>query len=648
MNKTHGWKLHALDRIRPDGWIRDFLLHQRDGLTGHLEVAGYPFHTKGWLVNHIPLGERGGSGWWPYEQYAYWIDGMIRAGILLGDDFLRAKARRQIDHVLNHPDADGYLGPDAMKTLNGTHGSERWPHAVFLRAVLADYDERPNKQTLKILVRHFLSKTALHETNRNVCNIEIMVWLYEQTGDKRMLDLALTSFRNWQKNEVKDGATLKNMLSGKRFGDHGPRHMELFKLGAVLYRVTGNREFLKASLNANRKLKRDHVLIDGVPSSTEHMRGIYSTAGHETCVITDYLWSLGFLLQATGDASIADDMEKICFNALPGAVTEDFRALQYFSGPNQVIAGPQTNHHPHGHATTHISFRPNPATECCPGNVHRAMPAFAGRMWMDDAKGGIVAALYGPSKVTIGKGKTAVTIHEETNYPFEDQIRFRFICKSPAKFAFTFRIPGWCKKPAVSINGERLKQKFASGKFATLKRTFKNGDVIELNLPREVRLSKGPENGVGLEWGPLVMSLGIEEKRSIVEEDKRSSPEFPAWTMEPASPWNYVLALDKNGKLPPVQIEKRLMIGNPWTAENAPIRIIVPARKVPGWKLKRMKKLVMKHGEHTRVHTGNIIFMPALPDEETLGKASPKTEKITLVPYGSTNLRVTWFPKVTA
>lgn len=643
MSRVHGWQEVSLGNVRPQGWIEAFLKQQREGLTGHLEVAGYPFNTKGWLSNNLPLGDRGGSGWWPYEQIAYWVDGMIRAGILLDDDFLKKKARRQIDHVLSSPDADGYLGPDAMKTLQGANGSERWPVAVFMRAIMADYDDRPSKQTLKKLVRHYLSGTATHDTNRNVCNIETMAWLYELTGDKRMLRLALASYENYQVNDVRDGATLKNMLSGKRIGDHGPRHMELFKLGALLYRVTGNKKFLKASLNANRKLIRDHVLIDGLPSTTEHLRGIYSTAGHETCVITDYLWSLGYLLLATGDAAHADAMEKICFNALPGAVTSDFRALQYFSGPNQVIAGPQTNHHPHGMASTHISFRPNPATECCPGNVHRAMPAYAGRMWLSDGRGGIIAALYGPSTVCVRAGAANVVITEETNYPFSDDITFRFQCSSAARLTFSFRIPGWCRKARLSVNGSPSKQRLKRGSFAAITRTFHDGDTVTLHLPKSLRTVEGPENSVGFEWGPIVMSLGIKEKRTIVTDD-RSTPEFPAWTMEPKSPWNYGVSV-KKGAMPD---GTQLVVSGSWNAKwevaDMPVKLRIPARRIPGWRLIRKRTFVQKNGDWMRIHKGDIAFMPSMPDERQRKEASKKVSMIELVPYGSTNLRVTWFP----
>ncbi len=639
-----GWREASLLAIQPAGWLRDSLKRQRKGLTGHLAVAGYPFDTKGWLHEEIPLGPRGGVGWWPFEQYAYWIDGQIRCGLLLGDGSLKKRARRQLDHVLSHPDKDGYLGPQALKALQGGRPSERWPHAVLFRAIMADYDERPSKTTLNRLVKHYLSETAPHDQTRNVCNVEIMAWLYERTGDERLRDLALKSYRSYQRKAGRSNATITKMLSDERAGDHGPTYMELFKLGAVLYRITGNRRYLRASCNAQRKLERDHVLADGVPSATEHMRGIYSEAGHETCVITDYLWSLGVLLAATGDTRYADAMERIVFNALPGAVTSDFKSLQYFSGPNQVVADAMSNHHPHGKGRAHISYRPNPATECCPANVHRALPAYIGRMWMTDEKGGIVAALLGPGKFETRINNRKVTIEQETDYPFDQRIKFSIRLRTSMNFKFSIRIPAWCHSARLWVNGRASKRELKPGSFVELRRQWKSGDVVELELPRECILRPGPEKSVSIEYGPLVLALPVDEERTIETGDDRSTSSFPAWSMRPVSAWNYGVQRRTLKKAFKEGAIERPLKGNPWDIEHTPIRLHVPARQIAGWRLQQKKKLVMKWGKHRHVVEGDMRFMPPLPSAAVRAKARKREELVELVPYGATCLRLTWFP----
>ena len=54
--------------------------------------------------------------------------------------------------------------------------------------------------------------------------------------------------------------------------------------------------------------------------------------------MTDYTWTLDYFLQATGECEWADRIERIIFNAGMGSVTKDFRALQYFSSVNQILA----------------------------------------------------------------------------------------------------------------------------------------------------------------------------------------------------------------------------------------------------------------------------------------------------------------------
>ena len=82
-----------LTAIAPAGWLKRYLRAQAQGLTGHLQVAGFPFNTKGWAGPRL-LPPEHADPWWPYEQYAYWIDAMIRCGHLLGHKSLIAKAKK--------------------------------------------------------------------------------------------------------------------------------------------------------------------------------------------------------------------------------------------------------------------------------------------------------------------------------------------------------------------------------------------------------------------------------------------------------------------------------------------------------------------------------------------------------------------------
>ena len=101
--------------ITPHGWLRQYLINQRNGLTGHLEKAGYPFNTVGWAADSIP-GNKSIEKWWPYEQNAYWVDGMIRCGLLLNDTSLLNKARKSIYYVLGASRQHGLFRTEISQT----------------------------------------------------------------------------------------------------------------------------------------------------------------------------------------------------------------------------------------------------------------------------------------------------------------------------------------------------------------------------------------------------------------------------------------------------------------------------------------------------------------------------------------------------
>ena len=162
-SRLHPLPLHA---IEPEGWLHRYLLNQRNGLTGHLEAAGFPFNTDGWAMEQFP--NRGESPlWWqwiPFEQTAYWYDGMTRCAYLLKDQFLIQKARKPIEYVLMHQDADGYLGPKVLKS-NDTP-LNRWPHAVFFRALMAHHSATGDERIPRALEAHYTSDTNDHSKER--------------------------------------------------------------------------------------------------------------------------------------------------------------------------------------------------------------------------------------------------------------------------------------------------------------------------------------------------------------------------------------------------------------------------------------------------------------------------------------------------
>jgi hypothetical protein len=186
---------------------------------------------------------------------------------------------------------------------------------------------------------------------------------------------------------------------------------------------------------------------------------------------------------------LGDRIEKAVFNAALGAVTKDFRALQYFSCPNQVIASLRSNLF--GHHPGRMAFSPGHDVECCTGNVNRFLPYYVDQMWLRAPGNGVAAALYGASslRAEVGAERASVVIRQETAYPFSESVDLTVEAERPVAFPLHLRIPLWAKGASVSVNGEPAGRPVEPGTFFVLDRTFANGDRVSLRLPMAVQVT---------------------------------------------------------------------------------------------------------------------------------------------------------------
>lgn len=655
-----------LSGIAPDGWLRDFLTRQATGLTGNVALSGYPYGYRFWGSTEDDLKGSYGS-WWPYEQTAYWIDGALKCGFLVGDQKLHGEALAEVDFAIEHATNDGFIGPEHMRA------KDRWPHAVFFRAVLAQYGISGNQRYLDALIRHYRAMPHPMGWDRDVTGVEILLALYQERGEPDLLEMAETLYARFNTQWPEHDCAIPTMLSEKALTEHGVTFNEEAKLAAMLHCATGKAEYLQAAVNAYAKLDQQALLADGLHSCSEHIRGKDARDMHETCDITDHTWALMYLLQATGDARYADRIEQVILNALPGAVTKDFHALQYFSCPNQVLATSTSNHNLFMRGLNWMSYRPDHEVQCCPGNVHRAMPNYVSQMWLRTPDAGIVAALYGPGtlRTHAGVNATPVTVTACTRYPFEDAIEFKLEPETPATFAFTVRIPAWCTHARLFLNGETLEAQLTPGTFFALERLWKPGDVLRLELPFALQVHSWPGGGVSLSYGPLTLAFPIPTHAEIEQENSTtmqrqatlgdgyaprpvvSRPEFPAWNLKPAGPWNYALCVDE-ATLGELRVEWHPECSDPFDAANPPLKVRVKARRVRDWHLVHVRR-TRQFGHWTeagelqrglRTVEGDFTFTPPLPDPQKLAtKLSSEIEEITLIPYGATLLRLTVFPR---
>lgn len=616
------WQEGSLKDIKPSGWLLSYLETQRSGLTGHPEALSYPYNTCLWNGD-IPRMGTHGRVWWRYEQTAYYTDGLLRLGYLLRDEELSAKAEDGIRYTFAHQQPDGWLGNRVDENS--------WPMAVFFRAIKAAYDASPDPAVLEALERYYTGLSARHlAERRNILALEGMLWLYSKTGDKSLVSKADSVFRF--RNEIlgpdagkhRDSRVTVEFLTGPDpYNMHGVTMSETLKLPVMLYQATGDPFYRDLAVYALDRLYEEDGLPDGLFTSAEWLQGRDIMHSHETCNAIDMSWTLGYFLEILQDARYADMLEKIVFDAGMGSVTEDFKALQYYSSVNQFICTGTSNHNKDNYASTWMAYRPTHQTECCAGQIHRLMPNYAARMWLRSSDG-VVAALYGPSSF---KYSEALTFVEETSYPYDETVAFRVEASSPEKLTFRLRIPGWCKGASVKVNGKAVRgdavglRKAEAGSFVQIRRTFRDGDVVELELPMEVRRQSAYGGGAWFERGPLVYAYPIpslwtkdtERYANMNGKYPADDNAFPCWSITPNGPWNYAVTEDAAAEF--VQ-----------TADGPRLRLTaVPV----DWQLFE--------------GPGGALMTPPLPEQPSVVGES---QTIELMPYGQTELRLTVFPVV--
>lgn len=630
-----------LGAIRAEGWMQEQLVRMKEGMTGHLDKVYEPVMgaRNGWLGGDGDVWERG----------PYWIDGLLPLAYILNDEALKEKIKPWVEWTLASQKPDGYFGPDTDRTpepgLQRDNARDWWPKMVMLKVMQQYYSATEDTRVLDFFTKYFkyqlaeLPKTPLgHWTfwgeQRGGDNLMMVYWLYNITGDKFLLDLGELIHRqtfNWTDIFLnQDHLSQQHSLHCVNLGQG-------FKEPVVYYQQNKDPKQIEAVESAVRQIHNTIGLPTGLWGGDELLRFGRPTAGSELCTAVEMMYSLEEILEITGGVQWADYLERVAYNALPTQITDDYSARQYFQQFNQVQVTREWREFSTPHEDTDVVFGVLTGYPCCTSNLHQGWPKFVQNLWYATADNGIAALVYAPSNV---KAKVAndieVNIQEQTNYPFDETIRFNvsFADKKvkQAFFPFHVRIPAWCEQPVLKVNGKLIQTDACSGQIARVNREWKEGDVLTLELPMKVAVSRWYDNGAVVERGPLLYALKMDEKWVKKTMEPEKVREYGEWYYEVTSdtPWNYALSsrlFDPDKIQENFIVEKSDKIADyPWNVENAPITIKTKAKRLNNWTV-------------VRGSVGPISYFTQQGND-----MGDEVETIELIPYGCTTLRVAEFP----
>lgn len=628
LQPSHFLKL-PVGSIKPEGWLKKYLELQRDGLTGHLnEISAWlEKENNAWLTNG------GDHGW---EEVPYWLKGYGNLAYILGDEKMINKAKTWIEAAINSQRPDGSFGPINMKGDK----PELWAQMIMLWCLQSYYEYTNDSRVITLMTNFFKWELSLPddkfledywENSRGGDNLLSVYWLYNKTGESFLLELAEKIHRNtadWTRP-----STLPNW--------HNVNVAQCFREPATYYMLDKDSALLAASYNVHHLIRRTFGQVPGgMFGSDENCRMGYidPRQGVETCGMVEQMASDEIMLRMTGDPFWAEHCEDVAFNTYPAATMPDFKALRYITCPNHVISDSK-NHHP-GIDNSGPFLAMNPfSSRCCQHNHAQGWPYYTEHLVLATPDNGAALALYASCKATmkVGDGQQ-IAIHEETNYPFDEVIRLTVQTDKEVEFPLYLRIPTWANQAQIHINGQKVTTPVTSGQYACIRRTWKNDDKVELTLPMQLSLRTWQvnKNSVSVNYGPLTMSLKIQEK--YVKSDSKETAigdsqwqkdadasQWPTYEIYPDSPWNYSLVLNKDNALKDFKVIKKQWPADnfPFTQESVPLEIKTVGRQIPSWK-------VDQYG-----------LCHELPEAD-----APKREKeeITLIPMGAARLRISAFP----
>jgi hypothetical protein len=635
-----------LGSIKPTGWLRHQLIAQSHGLTGHLDEFWPDLIHSAWKGGHGETWERG----------PYYLDGLIPLAFLLDDERLIAKSKKWVHWIIQSSKKNGWFGPEK--------NSDRWPLAVGLKVLMQYYEATGDEKALNVMRKYFkylsLSKPDWPDKEwRGVRAMENAVagyWLYRRTGEEDILKAIQSIQQNsynwakyyydfpWDSQAVADKSIPHNWKA-EGLTAHVVNNAMAIKYPGLWYQQSKDEYFKKSVYEALQKYDLHHGQVGGRFSGDEHLSGRSPIQGTELCSVVEYMFSMEQLIEIIGDINFADRLEFLAYNSLPGTITPDYWAHQYDQQANQVLVTEAKRQWSTNGPTSNI-YGLMPNYPCCLANMHQGWPKFVQTMWMATHDQGVAALTYGPCTVKVKVGKNSeVTIIEDTEYPFEGKIRFMIKLKEPASFPLYFRIPGWAEDVQIIVSGKTTSG--VPGKMHKIQKLWHNGDIIELNIPFNLRFEQRFNHAVSILRGPLYYALRIGKDYKKIKIDTKYSKSIDYmgsvdWEIRPTTSWNYGLILNLNKLEKSIEVHTHKITRYPfadigeliydekeqkyqkWPYE-APVVLDVQARKIESWVLKN--------------NSASVLLKSPV-------RSKAVVETIQLVPYGCARLRISEFPLI--
>lgn len=563
------WNYFSPACLKPSGWLKRQLEIQADGLSGHLDEVWPYVRDSAWIGGN-------GDNW---ERFPYWFDGFVPLAYLLNDDAMIAKTQKYIDYIFEHQHDNGWICPCADESIP-TY--DAWGLIVFSRTLVCYYmcsnDKRVPEVLYKMMKCYY---NLLKDGTLTVRNWEWAVsysrWheafhalnlLYETYGEKWIVELGhILKNNGFNHDEFADSWKLP--LNECKTETHIVCLSEMLKKEAVCHAIL-NEEYTDKAEYWYQLLNEYNGMPSGVFTGDEHLNGLSPIQGTELCGVVELMYSFEQLFAYSGHTKWLDRLEKVAFNALPAAISDDMWTHQYDQLSNQIsceifprkpIFGSNNNE-------AHI-FGLEPNMGCCTANFSQGWPKFALSAFAYSGNT-VMNSVILPSVLK----SELCDIEIKTEYPFKHCAVYKI--EAHKDFCFKIRIPEGMT--SVYVDGKEIDVK----KFLSFNFNKNDKASIEVSFATSPKLVNRPHDLKTVEYGPLVFSLPLKYKKVMHEYERQQGPDLVI-RKYPYCDYEYVGESDWNYGFDDIvfEVENKDVNEIPFSSFNPPVIIKAKMRKIP-------------------------------------------------------------------
>lgn len=475
---------------------------------------------------------------------AKWLEAVSYALATQPDAELEALADGVIDKVVSAQQPDGYLNTHfihtqpEMRWKNLRDWHEMYCAGHLMEGAVAHFEATGKRKFIDALIRYadhidstFGPQPGKKRGYPGHPELELaLVRLYHATGDRRYLELS-RFFIDERGTSSPDKPHYYDLEARERGDDpakfwarsyeynqshqpireqqkvvgHAVRAMYLFSAVADLADETDDASLLETCDRLWDNLTGKRMYLTGGIGPSRHNEGFTQdydlpdeTAYAETCATIGLVMWNHRLLQFQGQERFADIMERGLYNGFLSGVSLDGWHYLY----ENPLSSDGSRHH--------VEWFNCP---CCPPNVARMLASIGNYFYSTSAAGDLWLHLYAANRVEVELNGQSVTVEQQTQYPWDGAVRLTLTPAQPARFTLHLRVPGWCEKVSLAVNGvPQLAQPGLDG-YLAVAREWQAGDTVDYVMEMPVRsvwanpAVRQLEGRVAIQRGPLVYCL---------------------------------------------------------------------------------------------------------------------------------------------